>query len=148
MYVCSHWLQEVLKNLFWCSWNHSVSVESRRTCSDFASSSRDGHEEESTSWARTWCFRGWRHGDSFPTPALAARALLNAQCWLPHPRKNERCADRSNIVHAFEKKKKIWSSFYRLNCVPWVSCWSPPCPHEGSGNCPLWEQWRPPEGSL
>lgn len=54
---------------------------------------RDRHQGASIwqeiSWTHTWCFPEWRLEGSFLTPAPLDRALLNALCWLPRPKKKK-----------------------------------------------------------
>lgn len=90
MYVHPHRLQEVLKDLLWCSWYHSVPAMNERRCDAFykhtkthtriylfycAFLSACARLLTHTLWFPvTWC------EDSFLTPAQLVHVPLNAPC--------------------------------------------------------------------
>lgn len=72
-----------------------------------------------THWStHTWCFPGWRHEDSFLTPAQLVHALSNALCWLPHPSKNStRSIYKKN---SYQCVSNLSNRFSFLNAIQFI----------------------------
>lgn len=131
MNVHPHGLQEVLKNLLWSSWYHSVPAKGEVRFTLLYTYWLDMYAGTTPTNTHTWCFPGWRREGSFLTPAQLVHALSTALCWLPHPEKrNKRMCTISHISPMSNAKmcntahlpgeggkhySSIWDASYRPN---------------------------------